>query len=403
MYLIYYLNAPTHLISTCNQNIAIISYHIVYLSYFSLSVKFKYMFESLGGILELKYVANEKDNERTVKSILKNELGISLSMLKRLKHESGPDSGIYVNSQPVYVNYKVKPGDVVLVRMNFDDNCDDIVPENIKIDILYEDEYLIVINKAANMVVHPVAMHQSGTLANAITYHLAQKGINIKVRPVTRLDKDTSGVIVFAKNPYIQNALSVQMSNKSFLKEYIGIVWGTINEDRGTINLPIERKPNSIMLRHISETGKPSITNYEVIKRYEYATLLKFSLETGRTHQIRVHCQAINHPIMGDTLYWKWVYAIDLFIQKYSLCFPDEIERYKITEKQCYENQSLENQCSDEYLFNIYKHVNSMLIQRQALHSYKVRFLHPIKKSELEIIAPLHDDMKKALEILENK
>ena len=161
---------------------------------------FSIYFEGLGGFLELKYIAMEKDNERTVKSILKSELGISQRMLKRLKQNSGIDAGIYINSQPVYVNYKVKPGDVVYVHMNFNDNCEDIVPENITIDILYEEEYLLVINKAPDMVVHPTALHQSGTVANAIMYHLSQKGVNIKVRPVTRLDRDTSGVIVFAKS-----------------------------------------------------------------------------------------------------------------------------------------------------------------------------------------------------------
>lgn len=391
--------------------------------------------KGLGDSLELKYLVKENDAERTVKSILENELGISQRMIKRLKH----NAGIYVNSLPVYVVHRVRPGDIISVCMDFEDNCDDIVPENIKIDILYEDEYLIVLNKDPGMVVHPTVSHQTGTIANAIMHHLKQKGISIKIRPVNRLDRDTSGVIIFAKNPYVQNALAVQMSKRIFLKEYIGITWGVINKTSDTINLPIERKPNSIMLRHVSETGKPSITNYEILKRFEHATLLKFSLETGRTHQIRVHCHAINHPLIGDTLYWKWIPVLEHVMQKYNLYYNEEkpydrdntcncgdiyncgdnMCTYHITNKD-YDTQNKDDNIicnttennpiddyslnkTDDYTFNKYKYVNSMFIQRQALHSYKVRFMHPVTNKEIEILAPLHTDMKKALEILENK
>ena len=344
--------------------------------------------------LRLEYIVKENDADRTVKSILKNELGLSERMVRRLKR----NTGLFVNFQPVYVVYRVKPNDIIHVDINFDENFDDIIPEDIKIDILYEDEYMIVLNKQPNMVVHPTANHQSGTIANAIMYYLKQQGTCQKIRPVSRLDRDTSGVIIFAKSAYIQNALAVQMSNKTFLKEYIGIVWGIVDRTKDTINLPIERKPDSIILRHVSETGKPSITNYEVLKYFENATLLKFFLETGRTHQIRVHCQAINHPIIGDTLYWKWISDIDITMQKYNLQYHNSYnEQYKQEFNQEYDQEY------NQEIFSRYKYINSLFIQRQSLHSYKVTFNHPVTNKSLEISAPLHADMKRVLEILENK
>lgn len=360
--------------------------------------------KGLGDFLELKYIAKESDSGRTVKSILKNELKLSERMVKRLKR----DERIYINSQSVHVANCVKTGDIVSVDMNFNESCDEIIPEKIEIDILYEDEYLMVLNKQPNMVVHPTARHQTGTVANAIIYYLNQKGMNIKIRPVSRLDKDTTGVIIFAKNAHIQNALAVQMSNKTFLKEYIGLVWGTVDKCKGTIDLPIERKPDSIMLRHVTETGKPSVTHYEVLKSFEYATLLKFSLETGRTHQIRVHCQAINHPIIGDTLYWKWIPDMDVVMQKYNLQYnysiinTDYYVSNSYSDDKIFENTNnyLE---TNSHLYDKYKYINSIFIQRQALHSYKTSFVHPVTNKYLEIYAPLHADMKKALEILENK
>lgn len=334
--------------------------------------------------MKLEYIVKENDNNRTVKSILKNELKLSERMIKKLKR----NQGVLVNNKPVYVIYRVKPGDVIHVSIVFDEECDGIVPENIDIDILYEDEYMLVLNKQPDMVVHPTALHQSGTVANAIMYYLKQKGFCQKIRPVSRLDRNTSGVIIFAKSPYIQNALANQMSDNTFLKEYIGIVWGVVNKTKGTINLPIERRPDSIMLRQVSSTGKPSITNYEILKNFDNATLLKFTPETGRTHQIRVHCQAIGHPLIGDNLYWKWLPDLNVAMENYN--------------SKCSNNNEYIEEC-DQEIFERYKYINSLFIHRQALHSHKVIFIHPITNKVLEICAPLKSDMKRTLEILENK
>jgi len=295
--------------------------------------------------MNLKYIVNEETNGATVKHILKNKLGLSTNLVNKLKRFGK----IYKNSMPVYVNEVVKTNDIVEAIIDFDEDSENVVPEPIDIDILYEDDLLIALNKPANMVVHPTSLHTSGTMANALMHYFNSKNLNIKIRPVSRLDRDTSGIIVFAKNQYIQAVLTEQMQNNLFKKYYFGIVHGHVDQQKGTIDLPIERKPDSIMLRHVSPSGSPSVTHYEVIEYLNGATFLKFDLETGRTHQIRVHCQAIGHPLLGDTLYSDF---------------------------------------------------STDLISRQALHSGKVIFVHPHTKKNIELSAPLPDDMLNCLEIL---
>lgn len=295
--------------------------------------------------MNLKYIVDNSHAGKAVKTILKHELEISERLIKKLKY----DGKILCNSAPVFVNAIVQAGDVIEVNIEFTEECDEVVPEEIEIDILYEDDYLIALNKQPNIVVHPTSSHPSGTVANAIMHHLLQKGICRKVRPVSRLDRDTTGIILFAKNQFVQEFLIRQMKDKTFFKEYIGVVMGNIPNEKGTIDLPIERKPGSIMLRHTAPTGVPSITHYEVLERLNGATLLKFKLETGRTHQIRVHCQAIGHPLMGDTLY------------------------------------------SD---------IPTPLIDRQALHSQRASFLHPHSREPFELIAPMPADISNLLKQL---
>ena len=186
--------------------------------------------------------------------------------------------------------------------IEFDEHNEDIIPEKMDLDTIYEDDCLIAINKPPDMVVHPSVRHFTGTVANGLMHHLLSNGKRTLIRPVSRLDRDTSGIIVFALNPHVQNDLVRQMRCNSYQKEYLGIVHGAFPGSSGTIDLPIERLP-SIMLRHVSADGAPSVTHYEVIERYAGCSLLKFRLVTGRTHQIRVHCQASGHPLVGDTLY----------------------------------------------------------------------------------------------------
>lgn len=296
-------------------------------------------------LMILKHVVDAESAGKTVKYILKNKLHISERLIKKLKY----GGGIFLNSVPVYVNTIVNESDIVEAVIKPMGCAEGIVPEKIDIDIIYEDNCMLVLNKPPNYVVHPTSSHPSGTIANAVAYYFSEKGEQTIVRPVSRLDRDTSGIIIFAKNPFVQDALIRQMRNKEFKKYYIGITEGRIEKDAGTIDLPIARKSGSIMLRHISEDGAPSVTHYKVLERFIHATLVEFNLETGRTHQIRVHCQAIGHPLLGDTLY---------------------------------------------------SGMQTCLINRQALHSAKVRFIHPLSNANMELYAPLPEDIKHALEIL---
>ena len=303
--------------------------------------------------LRLSYTVSIEDHLKTVKFILKNKLGLSENLVKRLKYAGQ----ILCNSLPVHVNAPVECDDIVEAVVEFDEINEDIIPEDIQIDIIYEDEYLIVVNKQPGIVVHPTFNHPFGTVANAVMFHMLNKGIRSRIRPVSRLDRDTSGIIVFAGNQYVQDRLIKQMSKNIFLKEYVGIVHGIVKDNKGTIDLPIERKPESIMLRHISSYGAPSVTHYELIRHLNNSSFLKFTLETGRTHQIRVHCQAIGHPLIGDTLY--------------PFLHPQEGQA-----------------------------VEPHPINRQALHSYKTFFVHPVFGNTLELTAPIPHDFNNALEIL---
>lgn len=295
--------------------------------------------------MRLSYTVTQEDSGKTVKFILKNKLKLSGRLVKKLKYIDR----ILCNSFPVHVNYIVEYGDVVDALIDVQEEEIDILPEDIPISLIYEDDGLVVLDKHPGIVVHPTSGHQSGTIANALAYHYKCRGEKRKIRPVSRLDRDTTGIIIFAKNEYIQESLIQQMASKTFKKEYIGIVSGKVADRAGTIDLPIDRKPGSIMQRHISPSGSRSITHYEVLEYLDNATYLKFYLETGRTHQIRVHCQAAGHPLLGDTLY------------------------------------------SDR---------PSELINRQALHSNSVSFLHPLTGVRVRLLAPIPCDMETLLEIL---
>lgn len=285
----------------------------------------------------LSHTVTENEKGRTVKWLLQNRLQLSGRLITRLKF----DSKILVNKNPVHVNYVTDAGDVLETVVEFEEENEDIIPQEMPLDIIYEDSSLIALNKAPNMVVHPTSYHPDGTYANGLAAYFRKQSEKIKIRPVSRLDRDTTGVIVFAKNAYIQERLVKQMQTGIYEKKYLGAVWGIPQEKSGVINLPIARMPGSIMLRHISEDGATAVTEYSVIDSFENAALLEFRLKTGRTHQIRVHCQAIEHPLIGDTLY------------------------------------------SD---------IVTDLIIRQALHSYYTSFIHPLTQNRIELTAPLPQD-----------
>lgn len=295
----------------------------------------------------LERIISENEAGKTLKHVLKNGLKLSERLIRKLKLQQK----IYVNEHPERVNYIVKADDRLKVILDLEEECEHIEPQDIPLDVIYEDECMLVLNKQSGIVVHPTSYHPDNTIANGIVYYLKQKGVTKKVRPVSRLDRETSGIIIFAKNQFTQEMLIQQMHNNLFKKEYLGIVQGIPQKNEGTINLPIARKPGSIMLRHISEEGAPSITHYKLLKTFpsHNSALLSFKLETGRTHQIRVHCKAMGFPIYGDTLY------------------------------------------SDN---------TNLFISRQALHSYRTEIIHPVTQKGVIFKAELPSDISGLLEIL---
>ncbi|NMB34462.1 MAG: RluA family pseudouridine synthase [Clostridium sp.] len=325
--------------------------------------------------MNLKYIVDEESSGKTVKTILKTKMQLSGSLIKKLKYQQK----ILCNGQPVYVNSVVDRYDILEVCPRPDGVCSSIIPQNIPLDILYEDQSFIVINKKPGIVVHPTSNHPDRTLANALSFHLKSNDMEARIHPVMRLDKDTSGIIIFAKEPYSQNFLVEQMKEGTFLKEYAGIVHGIITPETGIIDLPISRMEGSIILRKISTDGKPSITHYEVQKYLKGASLLKFGLKTGRTHQIRVHCQAVGHPLVGDSLYPLLSSEVSSATKTIS-----------------------ENSCGNisDIICSNFPPIPPKIINRQALHSYKVAFVHPYTKQAFELTAPLPADMADIVEIL---
>ncbi len=215
------------------------------------------------------------------------------------------EKNIAVNGEIVRANYQVKSGDKVQITIPDPEELE-VLPENIPLEIVYEDQDVLVINKPQGMVVHPSAGHPKGTLVNALLYHAKNlSGINGVIRPgiVHRIDKDTSGLLMVAKNDRAHEVLAEQLRDKTSLRKYIALVHGEIAHDKGTINAPVGRSKVNRKMQAVIETGKEAVTHFTVIERFAGFTLIECQLETGRTHQIRVHLQYIGYPLAGDPLY----------------------------------------------------------------------------------------------------
>ena len=257
------------------------------------------------------------------------------------------DDFVMVNHIIVKVNYRLKTGDVIEIDIP-DAVPTEIVPENIPLDILYEDDDLLIVNKPKGMVVHPAVGHSTGTLVNAIMYHCQGNlsGINGEIRPgiVHRIDKDTTGSLIICKNDEAHRNIAEQIKEHSVTRRYVGVVAGTFSEESGTVEGAIGRHPNDRKRMTINEkNGKPAVTHYRVIQTLKGASFMEFELETGRTHQIRVHMASISHPLLGDTVYGNSK--------------------------------------------NPYK------LQGQALHARTIGFIHPTTGEYIEVSAPIPEYM----------
>ena len=282
--------------------------------------------------------------------------------------EAAKNESIYVNGIAVKSNYKVKPNDLIKILFEHPPHENLLVPEKINLDIVYEDDDLVVINKPAGLVVHPGHGNYSGTLVNGLLYHFKNLPINSSNRPglVHRLDKDTSGLLVVAKNDNSMVKLSNQFAKKTSKREYLALVWGDLKKDFDTIDNFIGRNPknrlqNMVISNDNNESmGKRAITNYEVISRFNYVSLVKCILDTGRTHQIRVHMKSIGHPIFNDERYGGNKILKGTTFTKYK-----------------------------QFVENCFK-----VIPRQALHAKSLGFAHPTTKKYMEFDSDLPNDFQ---------
>ncbi len=281
------------------------------------------------------------------------------------------DGFVQVNGEKIKANYKVKPGDKIVVALPEPPRDTDVVPENIPLNIVYEDEHLLVVNKEAGMVVHPAYQNWSGTLVNALTYHFQNlpemEGNDGRPGLVHRIDKDTSGLLVIAKTEKAMNGLAKQFYDHSIERTYYALVWGIPSPEEGTININLGRslKDRRVTVAYEDETiGRHAITHYKLLKDLRYVALVQCNLETGRTHQIRAHMKHIGHPLFNDA-----TYGGDKLLK------GTQFTKYK------------------QFVDNCFK-----IMQRQALHAKSLGFIHPITKEHMQFDSELPADFVAVLD-----
>ena len=295
-------------------------------------------------------ITEENNNIRIDRYLAEQCPDLSRSYIQKLVK----DGAVFVNNRQIKANYKVQPQDQVILTIP-DMQVPDILPENIPLDILYEDQWLLVVNKPKDMVVHPSAGHMEGTLVNAVMAHCGEhlSGINGVLRPgiVHRIDKDTTGALLICKDDTVHRDLAEQLKVHSIKRRYHAIVQGNLKEDQGTVDAPVGRHPTDRKKMAVNyKNGKEAVTHYQVLERFGNATYIECRLETGRTHQIRVHMASLGHPLLGDTIYGS--------------------------------------------------SKNPYHLQGQALHAMILGFVHPITREYLEFQAPLPEYFIKLLDKL---
>ena len=295
-------------------------------------------------------ITEENNNIRIDRYLAEQCPDLSRSYIQKLVK----DGAVFVNNRQVKANYKVQPQDQVILTIP-DMQVPDILPENIPLDILYEDQWLLVVNKPKDMVVHRSAGHMEGTLVNAVMAHCGEhlSGINGVLRPgiVHRIDKDTTGALLICKDDTVHRDLAEQLKVHSIKRRYRAIVQGNLREDQGSVDAPVGRHPTDRKKMAVNyKNGKEAVTHYQVLERFGNATYIECRLETGRTHQIRVHMASLGHPLLGDTIYGS--------------------------------------------------SKNPYHLQGQALHAMILGFVHPITREYLEFQAPLPEYFIKLLDKL---
>ena len=287
----------------------------------------------------LEYIISSDTNPVTVLDFLKQE-GFSRHILSSMKNSSG--NCIVLNGERGFGRSVLKEGDRLVVTVPEVESGENIIRTEMDLDIVYEDEDLLVINKPAGMPVHPSMGNYENTLANGIAWYFSQKGEDFVYRCINRLDRDTTGALILAKNPLSAAVLSVQMKRRQIRRTYLALVDGVLPES-GVVDAPIARMEGSVITREVNfETGESAVTHYERLAVGRYYSLAELHLETGRTHQIRVHMKYIGHPLPGDYLY----------------------------------------------------HPDYRRIQRQPLHSFQLEFTHPITKEPMLFTAPVPEDFR---------
>lgn len=283
-----------------------------------------------------EYTLQPQDTGKKYQDILAHKFHFSRKLLQSLKQ----GERAWVNGQFTYLTARGQAGDLLSVQL-LGEEPPNIPGEQLPLDILFEDDYLLIVNKPPGQVVHPNQRYPSGTLGNAVVGYWESKETPHPFRPIHRIDRNTSGIVVIAKSRFAHQQLAYQLEHNLIHKHYLGLVEGNVSEDQGKIDQAIALAPGSVIKRIVSPDGLPALTHYQVLHRYPEATLMKFMLATGRTHQIRVHCQALGHPLLGDDLYGG----------------------------------------------------EQSLIQRQALHSFHYMFHHPATGAKISIRAPWPKDL----------
>jgi len=317
---------------------------------------------------EIKLTVDKGQSTVRIDKFIHTFMGNNVS---RTKIQSAAEAGnVLVNNKPVKSNYKIRPLDeITLIVPKHAENYD-LVPENIPLDIVYEDDDVIVINKAPELVVHPGLGNPRGTLINAVLGHfqnLPKGGDAFRPGLVHRLDKGTSGLIIMAKTEYALSHLAKQFFDRTTKRKYIALVWGDVKEEEGTITGNIGRDSRERMQMEVypeGDKGKHAVTHYKVLERMHYVTMVECKLETGRTHQIRVHMKYIGHTLFNDERYGG-----------------DKILKGTVYTKY------------KQFVDNAFK-----ILPRQALHAATLGFVHPVTKKEMFFEAPLPDDFQALLD-----